>query len=199
MDHKRRVSRSLHREGHSRCGTVGYSDAVNALEVIDTSFSDHRMIVLECAFSVDLLPTNQRMKGRFESLRQGVPIISEGKLVQQLFGRCALHGLDMERVNDLAERELSWGELNDLTESFTDLIIRAMESCIVPKKQRTNPHIPLGVSRLLKEKKRLVRDLFQLYRLGSRNQQPIRDHIAWLRQEIAEVAKAIKREWLEVL
>lgn len=68
--------------------------------------------------------------------------------------RCELYGLGVERVAELAGRNLSAGDVNSLTGSFTELIVDSMELSIEVRKPRDTPYVSGVIRGLVDEKRR---------------------------------------------
>ena len=171
-------------------------DAVNELEVVSTTFSDHLMVLLDCSVAADDAQAAPRAEGRLQKLRRGVPSISADEFVRQLDSHRVLHGLGLEQVDSLASRSLSWDELNRVTESFTELVVGAMERSMREQSLRTGPRIPHGVRFLQREKRGLVKQLFSAFRALHQGRD-VRSRIVELKRQIALVRNEIRREWRE--
>lgn len=172
--------------------------ALNALDLISLSFSDHAMLVLGCRdVCPGTLPVAQE-EGRFGRLRRGVASIKGDRFCQLMHKRCDLYGLGVDKVTELAGRNLSADEVNRLTESFTELIVDSMELSMEVRKPKAMPYVPGVIRRLVDEKRDTLRRLFVVYRVGRRDDPVVADHILSLRGEIDRLAGEVKREWQEV-
>lgn len=174
-------------------------DVVNCLGTVDTTFSDHRMVIVDfrvCGARAP--PIFGGPLGRMGKLRRGVPTITSETLGSALFSLCEKRGFDMFNVNRLAEATFTWEQLNAMNESFTEMIVDAMEVSVVPRRARAKAYIPAKIRCLIAQKKVLVRILFDNYRSHLRYSPIMMHAIIRLRRHISNLAAEIRLAWKEI-
>lgn len=182
-------------KGSVDLGSIG-AGVINGLGVVNITFSDHIMMVWECGFQDDGEGVQAPLSaGRLGDLRKGVPYIKKDQFWGLLFANCGKYGFSVDEVDDLAGKTLKWDDLNEVTESFTRLIIDAMEGCIKPRRQKKTLFVPAHIRDLVQEKRRITRYLFDCYRLGRRDDPRVQSRIAGIKHEIENASWAIKRAW----
>lgn len=173
-------------------------DLLNSLDSINLAFSDHVMLLVTCwNLRNEPLPVPPAV-GRFGRLRKGVPKIVVETFRGALHNNRNLHGLSEAVVDELACKSLTEGEINWLTESFTELLVTSMELAIPDDKPRTTPPLPGVIKHLIKKKRLLVRSLFSTYRWARRGDPVAAESIRKQKAGIESVAQEIEREWEKI-